>query len=266
MASATLQYAFRLCALALARRGLHVFPCRPRSKKPLTEHGFKDATADADAIARWWRLNPDCNIAIATGAASRVFVLDVDNDKDGEAALRKLEEQHGALPATVEAVTARGRHLYFAWPAGALVRNSAGKLGPGLDVRGEGGYVLAPPSVHPSGRRYAWSVDSAKAFAPAPAWLLDGLDARADDNAFATTPPSEWRELVGNGVEEGQRNHSVARFAGYLLRKHVDPFVALEILLMWNAMRCRPPLDDAEVERIVASICGLELKRRGIRC
>src|SRR5262249_12553200 len=111
---------------------------------------------------------PAANIGVATGKPSGIFVVDVDG-VDAEAELRKLEAQHGALPPTIEVITARGRHVYFKMPA-APIRNSAGKLGPGLDIRATGGYVLAPPSIHPTGRRYEWSVDCASAIADAPTW------------------------------------------------------------------------------------------------
>jgi hypothetical protein len=174
-----------------------------------------------------------------------------------EAELRKLERQYGALPPTVEAITARGRHLYFEWP-GRMVRNSAGKVGPGLDVRGAGGYVLAPPSVHPSGRRYAWSVDSIDTPAAAPEWLLT---VAADKPMNGATPPPEWRALV-KGVAEGARDCSTARLAGHLLRHHIDPLVVLDLLQCWNAARCSPPLPEKDIERIVDSIAARELKRR----
>ena len=157
-------------ALALAARGFHIFPCRPRDKRPATANGLKDATTDPDIIQAWWQQQPDNNIAIATGAASGIFVVDVDG-LDAEATLRRLEAEHGALPATVEVITARGRHVYFKWPQ-EPVRNSAGKIGAHIDIRGDGGYVLCPPSIHPSGRRYSWSVDSADHIAEAPGWLL----------------------------------------------------------------------------------------------
>jgi bifunctional DNA primase/polymerase-like protein len=136
----------------------------------------KDATIDPGVIERWWQ-RADFNIGVATGAVSGILVIDVD-DVDAEAELRRLETAHVALPATVEAITARGRHLFFRWPE-QDIRNSAGKIAPGIDVRGNGGYIIAPPSLHPSGRRYAWSVDSANVFAPAPAWLLDRYHQRA---------------------------------------------------------------------------------------
>jgi Bifunctional DNA primase/polymerase, N-terminal/Primase C terminal 1 (PriCT-1) len=246
-------------ALALARRGLWVFPCRPRAKEPATGNGYRDATAEPDLIKRWWQQEPEANIGIATGARSHVFVLDVDG-ADAEAELRKLEAAHGALPPTVEAITGRGRHLYFEW-SNSPVRNSAGRVGPGLDIRGEGGYVLAPPSIHPTGRAYCWSVDSAGAFARAPQWLI--YKAAGDNGSGAATPPSAWRDLARDGVSEGARNDTTARLAGYLLRRYIDPVVVLELMQCWNATRCIPPLPAADIERIVDSISGREMRRRG---
>ena len=146
-------------AMALAQKGMAVFPCRPQDKRPATANGLKDATTDLDIIRQWWRQEPQFNLAIATGAISGIFVVDVDG-LDAEVELRRLEAEHGGLPSTVEAITARGRHVYFRSPE-IPVRNSASKIAPGIDVRGDGGYVLAPPSIHPSGRRYEWSVDCA---------------------------------------------------------------------------------------------------------
>src|SRR4030095_253716 len=100
-----------------------------------------------------------------------------------------------------EVITGAGRHIWFRMPDTEL-RNSASKIAPGIDIRADGGYVLAPPSVHPSGRRYAWSVDSASTIAEAPAWLV--AKAAACSNG-AATPPGEWHRLVTAGVAEGAR-------------------------------------------------------------
>jgi hypothetical protein len=245
-------------ALALAKRGTYVFPCLPRGKTPATSRGFKDASVDPDVIRAWWR-QADFNIGIATGAISGILVIDIDGI-DAEAELAKLERDHGALPASVEVITARGRHVYLRWPE-AAVRNSASRLAPGIDIRGDGGYVIAPPSIHPSGRRYMWSVDSASAFAEPPLWLLNLIAAPAA-GAAAPTPPSTWRDLVRDGVGEGARNDRLARLAGHLFRRFIDPLVALELLLAFNMDKCRPPLPDAEVETIVASVAGREIARR----
>jgi Bifunctional DNA primase/polymerase, N-terminal/Primase C terminal 1 (PriCT-1) len=244
-------------ARALAEMGLAIFPCLPRDKRPATPHGLRDATTDSIEIENWWYQNPNYNIAIATGVVSGVFVIDLDGD-DAEFGLRKLEAQHGALPATVESITGRGRHLFFKCPE-RPVRNSAGKIATGIDVRANGGYVIAPPSIHPNGRRYCWSVDSASRFADPPNWLLSMV---IEPKAGTATPSSTWRGLVRDGVAEGRRNTSAARLTGHLLRHRIDPIVALELIQGWNAMHCSPPLPRDEIVAIVSSICGRELARR----
>jgi hypothetical protein len=128
-------------------------------------------------------------------------------------------------------------------------------------VRADGGYALVPPSKHPSGRDYYWSVDTAKTFATAPDWLLARISDTGGNGTIVATPPSEWRELV-KGVAEGARDCSAASLAGHLLRRRVDPFVTLELLQAWNA-RCAPPLPEEDIKRIVDSISARELRRRG---
>ncbi len=190
-------------------------------------------------------------------------MLDVDGD-EGETSLRRLEGEFGPLPATVEAITGRGRHLWWRLPSRADVRNSAGQLGTGLDVRGAGGYVLAPPSLHPSGRRYAWSIDTAAALVDPPPWLLARVGASRGGHGPAAVPaatsPEFWRSMVAEGVAEGGRNAALARLAGHLFRS-LDPLVAVELLLAWNEARCRPPLPAAEVRRTLDSIAAAELRR-----
>jgi hypothetical protein len=233
----------------------------PRAKLPATPHGCKDATTDLDTVRQWWGLNPDCNIGIATGQASGVFAIDIDSG-DAESALGRLEAEYGNLPPTVEAITARGRHLYFRYQPERPVRNSADdRIASGIHVRGNGGYTLAPPSVHPSGRRYTWSVDSADAFAAPPDWLLDRISERDQDKPKAT-PPSVWCSLIADGVSEGERNSAATRLAGYFLRHRIDALVTLELVQAWNALRCRPPLAEDEIACIVNSISGKELTRR----
>src|SRR5215211_2791427 len=131
-------------ALHYSRAGWPIFPVG--DKAPLTPRGFHDATTDAAVVEAWWREHPDAGIGLPTGNGT--VVLDVDPREGGDDTLHELESRHGELPATVEALTGGGgRHLYF--HSGELIRNSAGKVGPGLDVRGDGGYVVVPPSPHP---------------------------------------------------------------------------------------------------------------------
>lgn len=161
-------------ALCYASRGWPIFPCRRRGKEPLVSGGFKAATTDPATVRAWWRRWPDANIGLATGRPSGVVVLDVDPRNGGDEALLALPP----LPATVECLTGGGgRHVYFRWP-GFEVRCRSNAFGPGLDMKGDGGYVLLPPSVHPSGRRYEWELSShldEVPIAAMPDWLLDML-------------------------------------------------------------------------------------------
>lgn len=224
----------------------------------MTPHGVLDASKDAARIVEWWAKWPNANIGVACGEPSGIWAVDIDGT-EGEVTLAELEAKHGVLPRTVEQVTGGGgRHLFFRLTT--PVPNSVKRLGAGLDTRSTGGYVIGPPSVHPSGRRYAWSVDSAKEFATAPAWLVELLTAGTGNGA--AKPAEEWRALVANGVTEGERNATIASLAGHLLRRYVDPHVALQLLAAWNRCNCRPPLDDGELARTVDSIARKELARR----
>ena len=189
-------------ALAYARRGLRVHPCRPGEKVPLLEDWPHRATLDPTTIEAWWRRWPDANVAITTGGDARLLVVDIDPDAGGEASMAALEREHGAIPATAEVVTPRGgRHFYLIVPSGRpMSGNSVGKLGHGVDTRGSGGYVLAPPSMV-DGRPYAWSVDSGDRIAEAPAWLLDQLE-WAGPKSRATTP-EEWQVIALQSVDTG---------------------------------------------------------------
>jgi hypothetical protein len=236
-------------------RGWSVLPLRPREKRPLVPWAhLQNERPSRDDIAEWFQRWPDANIGIVTGEISRLIALDVDPKHGGDAALERLERQYGPLSATVEAATGGGgRHLYFAHPGG-LVRNRAG-LAQGIDLRGDGGYIVAPPSLHPSGRPYEWVAGRTPdeiPLAPLPRWLIAPIQGSRVGRSL-----SDWRRLVREGVTEGQRNSSVASLSGHLLWHGVDSDVALELLLAWNRLRCRPPLDDAEVAQVVASIAKL---------
>jgi hypothetical protein len=236
-------------------RGWSVLPLRPRDKRPLIpwEYLQHERPSEGD-IADWFRRWPDANIGIVTGEISNLIVLDVDPKHGGDATLERLERRFGALSSTVEAVTGGGgRHLYFAHPGG-LTRNRAG-LAQGIDLRGDGGYIVAPPSTHPSGCPYVWTSGHAPdeiTLAPLPGWIITPIRGPRIGRSLA-----EWRRLVREGVVEGQRNSTIASLTGHLLWHGVDPDVALELLLAWNRIRCRPPLDDAEVAQVVASIVRL---------
>src|SRR6516164_7716334 len=141
-------------ALSYAAIKLPVFPCQ-LDKKPYTKHGFLDAVCDKQQIRAWWTKWPEASIGMPTGVASARIVIDVDPRHGGDESLLELETKYGALPTTLETKTGGGgRHLFFVCQGN--IRNSAGVLGPGVDVRGEGGYVILPPSLHLSGANYEW--------------------------------------------------------------------------------------------------------------
>ncbi len=145
---------FLEAALQYAGRGWRVFPCKPKDKTPLIKGGFKAATVVPKQIEAWWEQWPKANVAIATGAMSGLAVIDIDGE-EGLAYVQRLCSQHGAFPAPIAAVqTGRGFHLYYDLPPD--MHDLRCSSGDGLDVRARGGYVLAPPSIHPSGKAYEW--------------------------------------------------------------------------------------------------------------
>jgi len=186
----------------------------------------------------------------ATGATSGFFVVDIDGD-DGEATLRLLEATHGALPPTVEVITGKGRHCYFRLREHGVIGNTASTIGLGIDTRGEGGYVLAPPSVHPSGRSYAWSVDSAAEFAEAPEWIYQLIGAHASGQG---KPLEHWHSVLTHKIANGTRNTTLASIAGKLLFHDVNVALIYDLLLCVNEARCDTPLTAGEVESIVLSV------------
>jgi hypothetical protein len=163
-------------ALHYAAGNTPVFPVNFADKHPLCPHGLKDATIDEGQIRTWWRIYPCAMIGVPTGPRSGVWVLDEDvevtKDIDGRATMARLEAKHGSLPITLTSITPRGgKHRLFRW-TGINIRSSTAKIGPGIDVRGDGGYFIAPPSVRVDGMSYHWE-DATVAIVEAPAWLSE---------------------------------------------------------------------------------------------
>jgi len=248
-------------ALAYAVRGWSVIPIEARHKRPLIAWlDFQSRIATANEIKTWFQQWPDANVGIVTGSTSGLVVVDVDAQHGGLESIDAMEREHGPLPSTVAAVTGGGgRHLYFAHPGGTL-HNRVG-IRPGIDLRADGGCVVAPPSMHPSGRRYAWASGCAPDDVPVAVLPVRFFDATLV-TARAGHGLTQWRRLIREGVAEGERNATLASLTGHLLWRGVDPEVALELLLAWNRMRCRPPLPDDEVARVVLSITRLHLRER----
>lgn len=225
--------------------------CSSPGKHPigdLVPHGVLEATTDAATITQWWAVYPDANIGIATGVTSGLVVLDVDNRHQGEQTLNRLMDRYGVLPKSwVVETGGGGLHFYFRHPR-AEVRNSAGKLGPGVDVRGAAGYVVAPPSVHASGKSYRWSEmghPREVALAEMPEWLAE----RVGESLHAVVS-----EAIPARIAEGLRNTTLTSAAGTMRRKGFSAKAIFAALKVVNAESCRPELGDDELWRIARSV------------
>ena len=216
-------------------------------KHPRTPRGCLDATIDAAQVRAWWSQWPDANVGIATGGG--LIVVDIDPRHGGDEGFDELVQRLGKLPDTVEALTgSKGRHIYLSVPQGVEIRNSAGILAPGVDVRGENGYVVAAPSSHVSGGTYGWELSSRPDevdVAEAPrAWI----------DAMARRP--KLRVLPGGGgekINEGGRNEVLFKRACSMRAAGFEEAAIFAAISAENETRCVPPLDPAEVKSLVAS-------------
>lgn len=244
------------CAIAYAELGWPVLPlwsvdenghclcdkkdCSSPGKHPNGKHapnGVKNATIDSKIINQWFS-NSNINVGICTGKQSSLVVLDVDPKHGGNDSLKKLSN----IPLTPQVQTGgNGKHFYLKHPGGDI-RNSVGTLGPGLDIRAEGGYVVAPPSLHSSGNEYKWLVDPKAPLADIPKCLL---------KKQATT---KLLDVAGHLLYEGQRNNTLTSLAGAMRRKGANIDAIYAALVKENETRCKPLLPDKELKTIATSI------------
>lgn len=247
-------------ALSYADRGWPVF--KLNGKVPTAgSRGFQDATTDAKHVRAWWRKDR-ANIGIATGPAGKL-VLDIDTDHGGEKTLRELERRHGKLPKTVEARTGGGgRHVYFNNVSDA--GSSAGRLGKGLDIRGHGGYVVAPPSVHKSGKSYEWinSPEDTDVADP-PEWLIELCERDVRERATDWEPegrkvsPTVRAFLEDGEWEQGEQRAVMCRVTRALLnegRSTDDIADLIEGALENSAQDADEPWTRRDVEKLVLDL------------
>jgi len=290
-----------LSALAFAQRGHAVFPvnwplehrgrmicscgrdlrgllCGNPAKHPygkLAPHGLLSATTETDIIKDWFgSLAPQANLGVTT---DRLVVIDVDPRHGGGESFSALEREH-EIPLTWRVLTGGGgEHLLFACPDGVEIANVVAELikpplepplGRGIDIRARGGYIVAPPSRHISGRWYCWSVDHHPAdvtLAPAPDWIVARLTARgaatSPDGAPVEPLPSDfWAQLTQQPITE-YRDDAATRIAGHLFRKACNYQLVLGLLRAWNSQACKPPLDHEKLNQIVERIALREAAR-----
>lgn len=260
----------REAALLYASIGWFVFPvhsvvrgrcscgklaCGRAGKHPRTRNGLKDATNDADQIARWWQEWPEANVAVATGA-SRLVVLDVDvrKEKDGQASLRALESEFGPLPDTLVSRTGGGGWHHFFRAPHPPVGDRVG-IRPGLDLKAGGGYVILPPSTHPSGGGYEFEESpSFDDLADTPGWLVQiGKKSNNGKRRGQRTKPLGTASTSGR-IPEFERNATLTSMAGTMMAVGFDLPAIRNALLMTNRSQCDPPLEESEVDGIARSI------------
>lgn len=214
--------------------------CNAPAKHPRTSSGFKAGTQNTTQIKRFFQNR--ANVAIATG--NGLMVVDVDLHRNPDA-LRDFEEKHGALPETLTAITGKGG-LHFYFRVDRRVPCSSNRVFPGIDIRGDEGYVVAPPSLHASGQPYIWHSGKTYRVTQAPAWLID--------LALSSTQKGKVEYKAPDAILEGGRNDWIASVCGTLHKRGLSKETITSTLLLENKDRCRPPLGEDEVYKIVESI------------
>ena len=240
---------FLNAAIEYAGKGMAVFPLKPRDKKPLTKHGVNDATTDFDTIEKWWKKNPNANIGIACGQISGgLLVIDLDeraNGVSGFDSLHEWESEHGELPETARTITGKGgSHILYRVDH---KENNRVDLLEGVDVRSDGGYIVAPPSIHPNGNRYEWEYDPEEYdIREADETVMELLSIgkkKVDVDKF--TSPEK--------IPDGKRNDTIYKVACSLQAKGLGDGAILAACRAENQSKCDPPLTDEEVDKIVES-------------
>jgi hypothetical protein len=243
-------------ALAYASRNVSVLPCRERSREPLSTHGVHSATTDTELIREWWRRYPHANVGIAVKA--EWLVVDIDPRNGGWATLEKLEAQHGHMPATIRARSGGGgEHRIYLRPVGLRLK---GKLPGGIDLLGPGRYFVAPPSIHPSGKRYQWISEPHTPIAHAPEWLLRLASDEAEVIPLRPRPRATMSIIERARAYLAKCPPAISGSGGHahtfliaqkLVRGfELDDDTALSLLSEWNR-GCQPPWSKWELRHKV---------------
>lgn len=253
-------------ALWYARQGVPVIPmyrpteegcscgnsnCASPGKHPRTLHGFKDATADEACIRRWWSKWPDANIGVPTGALSGLLVVDVDPRNGGSESLESLVLEYGRWPETAEQITGGGgRHIVFGYDGGPVPKN----LAEGIDLKGDGGCFVVAPSLHSSGKRYAWDgMDGPKALlklAEAPQWLLNHIAQARDYSNSNGAVPRDLPEVI----PDGEKHDTIVSFAGSVRHRGLPKQAAFAAC---RVLQFESPVSDEDIWERIESVYRL---------
>lgn len=263
-------------ALAYARAGYPIFPLA--GKQPIEQpgtanvdglvipqgqSGFHQATTDEGKLTRWWAAYPDANLGTPTGHhtdavtgqrnASPFDVLDIDLDSGGIASIKALIKANAPLPETPYQITGSGGH-HYCFASDGSIRNSAGGIAPGIDVRGTGGYIVVGPSIHPKTQEaYEWAVplfgDDARALASWPAWLL---------SIIRDVSRKRSQAAPGQRIPVGMQEATLMRIAGAMRRQGSTESEILAAMRVISQERCDPPVKPADLSRMAASASSYE--------
>jgi len=230
-------------------RGWRLFPVEVSGKLPLVKGWPEAATSDIAQLEVWAHLFPACNWGTATGTASGLVVIDVDG-AEGRESLAALERQGLTLPATLTVTTGRtngGEHRYYRLPSGVDIRNDqSGKIGAHVDVRGTGGFVVYPPSIHTSGKQYRF-IDPSVPVVDLPSWVIERLTVRSP-------MPSTTPQASPQTVKKGSRTNTLVSAAGTMRRRGMSAEAISAALVEKNRAKCSPPLSESKVRSIAADI------------
>lgn len=234
--------------------GWPIFPCKPSGKSPITEHGVNDATTDIKKIREWWNKWPDANIGGACGVPPlNIVVIDEDinhyEGKYGDESMSDIANKFGPLPDTWTSLTGGGGiHHIFTYNNPSEIKNGVGIMN-GIDIRTSGGYIILPPSIHESGRRYEWELSSRPdeiKISELPDYFISIIPKKAE---IYSAPPVPVSSRFG----KGERNDGMFRLASSLRAKGLSETEIFAALTVANDERCDPPLPIGEIRRICTS-------------
>ena len=231
-------------------------------KRPYNRNGVTGATTKEQVIRDWWNQYPDANVGIAGG--NPWWGLDIDPRNGGGRILETLIAQHGALPDTPRQDTGGGgQHYLFQMPGVDFTIRSRSGIQPGIDVKCEGGYLVAPPSIHPeTGSEYVWDVDLHPChipLAPAPTWLLKLVQEPRLGTSPRRKTRSEWQEKLRPRSEGEGRHESLLSLVGLLWHKGRLPRAVIEpLVISFNQTSFDPPLERSEIDRLISFVSRKE--------
>ena len=238
-----------------------IIPLKPKQKEPASKNGLNDWTDNPESARQLWTMNPDFNIGIVCGVPSKgLLVLDFDQDedkdKDGYRTLNEWSKVHGELPETVSQITGSGGMHLFYRTGRTNIKNSVNH-NLGVDIRTDGGYIVAPPSIHPNGRKYAWQdYPEEVEVATANDAVYDFLDHIQRNGGQSEDEPERQKFELPDVIDKGGRDDTLARYGFSLRGQGYSDEIIQAMVEKANNDRCKPPLPKRDIDRIVRSVCS----------